>query len=50
MVLSKLGDTFLDNHLPATTPRKLVVTSANAAPRNTIAGDRDEAAIVKVVS
>lgn len=50
MVCSKLGDTLLDSHLPAITPRRLVVTNAIAAPRNTIRGDRDEAAIVKVVN
>jgi hypothetical protein len=48
-VLSVLGDTCLPSHLPATTPRKLVVTRAIAAPRNTISGDFDSAAIINVV-
>lgn len=48
-VLSVLGDTCLPSHLPATTPRKLVVTRAIAAPRNTIRGDFDSAAIINVV-
>lgn len=49
IVLSMLGETRLASHLPAATPRKLVVTRAIAAPRNTIRGDFDSAAIIKVV-
>jgi hypothetical protein len=49
IVLSILGETRLASHLPAATPRKLVVTNAIAAPINTIRGDFDSAVIIKVV-
>ncbi len=50
VVSSDLRETRLDNHRPTSTPKRLVNTSANPAPKNTTQGDRDSALISKVVT